>query len=532
VAKDYLAFDLGAESGRAMLASFSSGGRSGKLELREIHRFPNTPLHEDDSLRWDIRRLWAEMQRGLAMAPQGLQSIGVDTWGVDFALLGADGGLLENPYHYRDRRTDGMMDAVFEKVSRERIYEITGIQFLPFNTLFQLYAACHASPGLIEQAESLLMIPDLLNYWLTSGNALPDGRGSEGGSARPDRRASSFLGPLPLVTARSGRHSSGRARPCPTEYTIATTTQLVDAKTRSWAVPMMEELGLPARLFPPIVQPGTEIGRLNREVAPALGGVPVIAPACHDTGSAVAAIAMSPESAFLSSGTWSLLGAEVSEPVITPRARDLNFTNEGGVCGTIRLLKNIAGLWLLQSCMRCWAAGGQSFSYDELLKAAERESLFRFLIDPDDAAFLNPEDMPGAIEAYCAKTGQPAPQSPAAYARGILESLALKYRVVLESLEEISGRRFKEIRIMGGGSRNRLLNQFTADATGRTVIAGPVEATALGNIVMQMLATGAVGSLAEARGIIDASFPTERFEPGPADWEGAYRRFRGVISRE
>lgn len=381
------------------------------------------------------------------------------------------------------------MEAVFEKVSRERIYLITGIQFLPFNTLYQLYWACRTSPGLIEQSESLLMIPDLLNYWLT------------------------------------GNRSS--------EYTIATTTQLVDAKTRNWATPMMEELGLPARLFLPIVQPGTEVGRLKRDVASMLGGVPVIAPACHDTGSAVAAIAMSPESAFLNSGTWSLLGAEVSEPVITPRARDLNFTNEGGVCGTIRLLKNIAGLWLLQSCMRCWSASGQRFSYDELLDAASREAAFQFLIDPDDAAFLNPENMLRAIDAFCERTGQPAPQTPAAYARGILESLALKYRVVLESLEEVTAlpaRRFKEIRIMGGGSRNRLLNQFTADATGRTVIAGPMEATALGNIAMQMLATGAVGSLEEARAIIERSFPTQRFEPSKTDrWDEANRRFRQYL---
>jgi rhamnulokinase len=494
VAIEYLAFDLGAESGRAMLASL----RSGKLELREIHRFPNTPLHESDSLRWDIRGLWAEIQRGLAMAPPGLQGIGVDTWGVDFGLLGADGGLLENPYHYRDRRTEGVMDSVFEKVSRERIYEITGIQFLPFNTLYQLYAACRMSPGLIERAESLVMIPDLLNYWLTSGNALPDGR------------------------------ASGRLF---TEYTIATTTQLVDAQTRGWAIPLIEELGMPSRLFPPIVQPGTEMGRLQFEVAPALEGVPVIAPACHDTGSAVAAIAMSPESAFLSSGTWSLLGAEVSEPVITSRARNLNFTNEGGVCGTIRLLKNIAGLWLLQSCMRCWSAAGQSFPYDELLEAASRERAFQFLVDPDDAAFLNPENMLRAIAAYCERTGQLPPQSPAAYARGILESLALKYRVVLESLEEITGRGFTKIRIMGGGSRNRLLNQFAADATGRTVIAGPTEATALGNIAMQMLATGAVSTLAEARAIIEASFPAERFEASSIGrWAEAYRRFRDLLA--
>jgi rhamnulokinase len=506
VAKDYLAFDLGAESGRAMLGSL----RSGMVELNEIHRFPNTPIHQNGSLRWDIHRLWAEMQQALALAPQGLQSIGVDTWGVDFALMGAGGKLLENPYHYRDHRTDGMMDAVFERVSRERIYEITGVQFLPFNTLFQLYAACRTTPGLIEQSEFLLTIPDLLNYWLTAGKAGPDGRAPERGRARPDRRASG---------------------PRFTEYTIATTTQLVDANTRGWAVPMMEELGLPSRLFLPIVQPGTEIGRLKHDVSGTLAGVPVIAPACHDTGSAVAAIAMSPESAFLSSGTWSLLGAEVTEPVITARARDLNFTNEGGVCGTIRLLKNIAGLWLLQSCMRCWSTSGQSFSYEELLDAVGREPVLTALVDPDDPSFLNPENMPRAIGEYCAKTGQSAPRSPAAYARAILESLALKYRVVLESLEEITERRFKEIRIIGGGSLNRMLNQFTADATGRTVIAGPVEATALGNIAMQMLATGEAATLAEARGVIERSFPTERFEAGSSGgWDEAYQRFRRLLA--
>jgi rhamnulokinase len=416
-------------------------------------------------------------------APSSLESIGVDAWGVDFALLGAGGELLENPYHYRDRRTEGVIDAVFEKVSRERIYAVTGIQFLPFNTLYQLYWARHASPDLLARSEFLLTIPDLLNYWLTGNRAA--------------------------------------------EYTIATTTQLMDAKTRDWAFPLIEDLGLPSRLFLPMVQPGAEIGRLKSDPSRSLADVPVIAPACHDTGSAVAAMPMTPESAFLSSGTWSLLGAELDQPVITTRSRDLNFTNEGGVCGTIRLLKNIAGLWLLQSCRRSWSAAGGTFSYDELLDAARREPALRCLVDPDDPAFLDPKNMPCAIAAYCEKTGQAAPQSPPAYARAILESLALKYRVVLESLEAVTSKRFREIRIVGGGSRNRLLNQFTADATGRTVIAGPMEATALGNIAMQMLATGAASSLADARAIIERSFPTERYDPSETDrWADAYRRFQ------
>ena len=464
MAAQFLAFDLGAESGRAMLATLEGG----ELRLAELHRFPNQPIEEHGSLRWNIRALWDEMRHALALAPEGLRGIGVDTWGVDFALVGADGALLENPYHYRDRRTQGAMPRVFEKLSRERIYSITGIQFLPINTLYQLFCC---DPARVESAERLLMIPDLLNYWLT-GNFC-------------------------------------------SEYSIASTTQLLEAAARDWSEEMIAALAFPRRLFQPIVRPGTEIGRF--------GGAPVIAPACHDTASAVAAIAMSAGTAFLSSGTWSLIGAEVREPMITPRARDLNFTNEGGVCGTIRLLKNVAGMWLLQSCRRCWP---EISSYDDLLGAATREAPFRSLIEPDDSAFLNPENMPQAIVRYCARTGQPAPQSPAAFTRAILESLALKYRLILEGLEQISGRRFTQIRVVGGGSRNRLLNQFTADATGRAVIAGPVEATALGNVAMQMLGTGAASSLEEARAIVARSFPTERFEPRDADrWEEPFRRF-------
>jgi rhamnulokinase len=471
MAADYLAFDLGAESGRAMLGRL----RDGRLELSELHRFPNRPLSEHGSLRWDIRGLWSEMRSALDRAPAGLASIGVDTWGVDFGMLDAQGKLLENPFHYRDRRTEGVMDSVFARVSRDRIYATTGIQFLPFNTLYQL---CATAPETLARAESLLTIPDLLNYWLTGNRAA--------------------------------------------EYTIATTTQLIDARTRTWAIDLIEELGLPPRLFLPMVDPGIEIGRVTRDVSRAMQGVPVIAPACHDTGSAVAAIEMSTGRAFLSSGTWSLLGAELPNPVITPRARDLNFTNEGGVCDTVRVLKNIAGLWLLQSCRRSWPES----SYDDLLNTVIREPAFSSIIDPDDPVFLNPPDMTEAIAGYCRRTGQPAPDSPPTFACAIFESLALKYREVLESLEEITGRQFSEIRVIGGGSRNRVLNQFTADATGRTVIAGPVDATALGNIAMQMLGTGAVSNLAEARAIIARSFPTERFEPASIRaWDDAFARF-------
>jgi rhamnulokinase len=487
VDSNFLAFDLGAESGRAILGRL----RSGMLAIEEVYRFANEPVLSGKSLRWDILRLWLEMKRALDGLPvEKLDGIGVDTWGVDYALIGERGDLLENPYHYRDRRTDGMMEEVFQHVTRDTIYSFTGIQFMPINTLYQFYAAGRSTPRLIDAAEALLTIPDLLNYWL------------------------------------SGRMVS--------EYTDATTTQFVDAATRSWAKKLLDALHLPTRLLMPIVEPGTVIGRLKDDVSKPLAGTPVVAPACHDTGSAFAAVSNTGKSAVLSSGTWSLLGAELSAPVISTRARDLNFTNEGGVCGTTRLLKNIGGLWLLQSCRRSWAASGQEFSYEDLMKAAEDERFsFRSLFDPDDKAFLHPEDMTSAIAQVCLRSGQPAPQTAPEFTRAILESLAFKYRAVVDWLEELSGIRFEEIRIIGGGSRNRLLNQFTADATGRAVVAGPVEATALGNIAMQMLATGAVPSITEARQIIDRSFPVERFEPRASGrWNLEFKRFQQYLERD
>ncbi|MGH9704739.1 MAG: rhamnulokinase, partial [Candidatus Acidiferrales bacterium] len=346
------------------------------------------------------------------------------------------------------------------------------------------YSACASTPELIGGARNLVTLPDLLNYWLTGKLAC--------------------------------------------EYTNATTTQFVDPRTRGWAARLLSKLGLPTRLLTPIVEPGSVLGQLTADASRALAGTPVVAPACHDTGSAIASIATSPHSTYLSSGTWSLLGAELGAPLITPQACALNFTNEGGVCGTVRFLKNIAGLWLLQSCRRSWAGAGKDSSYEELMAAANAEagSAFRSLFDPDHPSFLRPDDMPSAIAEYCRQTEQPQPEGAAAFTRAILESLAYKYREVLESLEELTGNRYEEIRIIGGGSKNRLLNQFTANATGRTVVAGPVEATALGNIAMQMLATGKVSSLAESRAIIDRSFPVERFEPHEADlWNSHYRRF-------
>jgi rhamnulokinase len=483
VSNRFLAFDLGAESGRAILGELSGGA----LTISEIHRFPNEPVRYGGELHWDVPRLWLEMQRGLdRLGGPSLESIGVDTWGCDYALLGERGNLLENPFCYRDARTDGVMQAVNDRLGPDTVYGATGIQFLPFNTLYQLHAACRTTPEVIAAARSLATIPDLLNFWLC-----------------------------------------GRLQ---AEYTNATTTAMVDARTRTWASGLLEALDLPTRLLLPLVEPGAVLGELRRDASAARAGTPVIAPACHDTGSAVASVEAGGTSAFLSSGTWSLLGTELRQPIVTDRTRELNFTNEGGVDGTTRLLKNIGGLWLLQSCRRTWAREGRPHDYGELLEAAGDAPPFAALFDPDHRGFLHPDDMVEAIAAYCRQTGQAPPQNAGGYVRSILESLAFKYRRVLDSLEEVTGTRFDEIRIVGGGSRNRLLSQFTASATGRGVVAGPVEATALGNIAMQMVATGAVSSLQEARTVIGRSFPVERFEPIDTErWELHYRRFHQYL---
>jgi rhamnulokinase len=479
--KPYLAFDFGAESGRAVLGRLQSG----ILTIEEVHRFPNTPVEYGGSLHWDVPRLWLEVRKALTCVEQTeLSGIGVDAWGVDYALLGERGELLQNPYHYRDRRTEGVMEEVFRKVSKEDIYRATGIQFMPINTLFQLFAAQRDTPSLLMAAKQMLTIPDLFNYWLT-GTAF-----------------------------------------C--EFTNATTTQLVDPARRTWANDLMQELGLNSSLPAPMVEPGSVLGGLLPSIAQnsCLRSTPVIAPACHDTGSAIAAITARDGTAFLSSGTWSLIGTELDAPVITPEALRLNFTNEGGVNKTTRLLKNVMGLWMLQGCRNCWSARGPSADYRELVELAGREPAFVHLVDPDDETFLRPSDMLAAIDNFCKKTHQPTPATRGGYVRCILESLALKYRLILGSLEQLCGKPINEIRVIGGGSKNRLLNQFTADATGRRVLAGPVEATALGNIAIQILATGEASSLREVRAIVDRSFPTETFEPRETDsWERHAERF-------
>ena len=479
--KPFLAFDFGAESGRAVLAHLQSG----ILTTEEVHRFANEPVEYGGSLHWDVARLWLEVRKVLArLGEVELAGIGVDAWGVDYALLGESGELLENPHHYRDRRTEGVMEEVLRKVGKEEIYEATGIQFMPINTLYQLFAARRQTPKLLEAAKYLLTIPDLFHYWLT-GNPV-----------------------------------------C--EFTNATTTQMVDPVKRRWATGLMQRLELPAHLPAPIVEPGSILGTLLPDIAghTSLAGTTVIAPACHDTGSAVAAISARDGTAFISSGTWSLLGTELDSPVITPDALRLNFTNEGGVNGTTRLLKNVMGLWMLQGCRQSWTAQGHSYDYRELIELAARETSFRHLVDPDDESFLRPPDMLTAIDTYCTRTHQPVPREPGGYVRAVLESLAFKYRFVLRNLEHVSRKRIGQIRIIGGGSKNRLLNQLTADATGRKVLAGPAEATALGNVAIQILATGGAASLQEVRAIVDRSFSTEVFEPLETDkWDKHAERF-------
>jgi len=479
--KAYLAFDLGAESGRAVLGRVHAG----VITTQEIHRFPNEPVEYGGSLHWDAPRLWLEMRKALCKV-EGVRlgGIGVDTWGVDYALLGERGELLQNPFHYRDKRTDGMMEQVFQTVSRDEIYRETGIQFMPINTLYQLCAE-RETPQLLKAARTLLTMPDLFHYWMT-----------------------------------------GNAR-C--EFTNATTTQMVNACSRNWSKVLFQKLDLPFDLPAEIVEPGTVVGALSSHAGSGTGlaGTPVIAPGSHDTASAVAAVTARDGTAFLSSGTWSLVGTELDSPVINSESLRLNFTNEGGVCGTTRLLKNVMGLWMLQCCRQRWSAQGKEHSYAELMELAVREPAFEHLVDPNDESFLHPASMPEAIDKFCVKTQQPKPRSPGAYARTVLESLALKYATVIGEIEQLTRGRITSIRIIGGGAKNRLLNQFTADATGRTVLAGPVEATALGNLAIQMLATGVATSLADARAMIDRSVPTEVFEPRESDrWRAQMERFQ------
>jgi rhamnulokinase len=484
-----LAFDLGAESGRALIGSFD-GARVG---LDVVHRFPNGGVQTLGRLHWDVLRLYGEMVAGLrrAHAEHGpLASLGVDTWGVDFALVGRDGAILGNPRHYRDPHTESIMDAAFARVPREEIFRQTGIQFMRFNSLFQLLAMQRDRSPALEMAESLLFIPDLLHYWFTGVKA--------------------------------------------NEYTDASTSQLIQPGSRTWALDLVRSFGLPERILGPLVQPGTTLGPLHSSVVADAGvpAMPVIVPATHDTASAVAAVPSRGESwAYISSGTWSLMGAETRAPLTDERALAVNFTNEGGIDGTIRLLKNVMGLWLVQECRRAWEKAGSTYSYEELMRLAEAAPAFVSLVNPDDAGFILPPHMPQALADFCRKTGQPAPQDPGPVVRCALESLALRYRWVLGRLEELVGKRLDVIHIVGGGCQNTLLCQLTADACDRPVLAGPVEATALGNVLVQAIGLRFLGSLADARAVVRRSFEVRTYEPRQSErWHEPYARFVKMIS--
>jgi len=483
--KKYAALDLGAESGRAVIGSFD--GR--KLSLEVAHRFANDPVRLPDGLHWDALRQFSEIKAGIAQAVarcgQDLVSLGIDTWGVDFGLLDKTGALLGTPYHYRDSRTEGMIEKACRKVSRKQIFNVTGLQFMELNTAFQLYAMAAARSPQLEAARRLLFMPDLFNYWLTGVEA--------------------------------------------NEYTIASTSQLLNARTKSWAKPLARKLGIPPRIFAPILPPGAVLGRMLKGVAGEVSGagLKVVAPGTHDTASAVAAVPAETDSyVYLSSGTWSLIGVETPKPVINKTSLQYNMTNEGGVCNTIRLLKNIAGLWLVQECRRAWAAEGEKLSYTDLTRMAQQAPPFLAVISPDEPAFLKPGEMPNKIVAYCRKTRQKVPETKGQIVRLALESLALKYRWTFEKLEELVGHRLDVLHIVGGGTQNKLLNQMAADSVRRPVVAGPIEATAAGNVLMQMLAMKDIKSLAEGRAIIRRSFETNVYEPHHTDpWDEAYVKF-------
>jgi len=488
--KKLLAFDLGAESGRALLGLFDGE----KLRLDVLHRFPNGGVPTLDRLHWDVLRLYSEMLVGMRKAAEhgDIAGIGVDTWGVDFALLGRDGGLLGNPRHYRDPHTENVMDDAFRRVPREEIFRRTGIQFMRFNSLFQLLALQRDKSPLLDAAESLLFIPDLFNYWFTGIKV--------------------------------------------NEFTDASTSQMIDPATRSWARDLVHRFGLPDKILGTLVNPGTLLGPMRSALAKETGlsGVPVIATASHDTAAAVAAVPASGGEAwaYISSGTWSLMGVETTQPLVNEKAQAFNFTNEGGVTGTTRLLKNIMGLWLVQECRRTWERAGRDFSYEELMRLAEAAPPFAGIVDPDDASFMLPADMPRAIADYCRRHGQPEPSEPGAVVRCALESLALRYRWVLERLEELTERRIGTIHIVGGGSQNVLLCQLTADACNRPVVAGPVEATAIGNVMVQALGLGLVRSLEEARAVVRRSFDVAAYEPQrSATWEEPYQKFCAMLAR-
>lgn len=483
-----LAFDFGASNGRGILGEFDGQ----KLQMKEVHRFSNDPVRLPDGLHWDILRLFHEIKQGIlkcvAQNNADLAGIGIDTWGVDFGLLGKSGELLGNPYHYRDERTHGMIEKAYEKMDKTALFVRTGSQFQPFNTIYQLLSMVVNNSPVLEKAQTMLLLPDLFDYFLCGEKA--------------------------------------------SEFTIVSTTQLYDPKQKDWAWDVIDAMGIPRRIFTPITSAGTIRGKLMPSVAEELfvRQIPIIAVASHDTGSAVAAVPYKEQNAaFLSSGTWSLIGIETPEPIMSPKVLQYNLTNEGCANGTFRLLKNIAGLWIIQECKRFWDKEGTIEDYDQLTQRAYQADAFKAFIDPDDELFYSPGNMPEKVQQFCQQTGQCVPQSKGEIIRCVLESLALKYRTALQEIEETAGHSIDVIHIVGGGTQNKALCQFTADATHRPVIAGPVEATAIGNLLVQAIALGEIKDMSEARDIIRRSFPTEEYLPKDNElWDEAYQKYTKI----
>lgn len=485
--KRLLAFDFGASSGRAMLGEFDGE----KIQLTEVHRFDNNPVTLRGTFYWDALCLLHEIKQGIvkAKAYGAFTSIGIDTWGVDFGLLDANGDLLQNPVHYRDARTVGMVDEVCEKLGRDALYQVTGNQFMELNTLFQFYALAKKNPALLERADCALLMPDLLGYFLTGNKTA--------------------------------------------EYSIASTTQMMNPYTKQWNTELLKRLGIPARLFPEIVGSGTPLGEVSEEIREELGigQTQVVSITGHDTACAVvAAPATEEDFIYISCGTWSLFGTELKAPVIGEKSLRHNLTNEGGYGGTIRFLKNIIGLWLIQETRRQYRREGEQYGYNDLERFALASEPFRYFIDPDAPEFVAPGNLPRRIRAYCKRTGQGEPQTVGEIMRCIYESLAMKYRFAFEQIKDCTGKEYRHIHMVGGGTKDNLLCSMTASSTGCTIIAGPIEATALGNIAVQLMAQGDIPDIKQARAVIARSFDPMVYQPQDCDkWEEAYRRFCTII---
>jgi sugar (pentulose or hexulose) kinase len=486
-----IAFDLGASGGKVLLGEYQQG----KINITEVYRFSNAPIMLADHIYWDFLHLFEEVKKGLQLACKSadgqVASIGLDTWGVDCSFLDKKGHLLGNPFSYRDPRTNGIMERAFRKMTRQEIFAHTGVQFMQLNTLFQLFATLEEDEHAFEPVGTFLMIPDLFNYYLTGKKGV--------------------------------------------EFTNATTTQFFDPLTCTWDNEILQSMGIPRSIFPEVIQPGTILGELAPWLCEELDikGMPVVTVATHDTASALSAVPSNEKDvAFLSSGTWSLMGTEGTVPVINEMSFNNNFSNYGGVCNTWAIWKNIQALWLLQECMRHWVGMGKKFTHEDIILLANQAKPFGPILDSDDLAFFTPGDFPERISEYCRRTGQTPPEGEGAIVRCILESLALKYRYTFERLQEVVGKKLNQIFVIGGGSRNWLLNKFTSEALGIPLKAGPVEATAIGNIMQQLIALKEMDCLNSCRNVIQASFETASFEPAkPDEWDQAYGRYLEIIHK-